>query len=84
MAHTRRKQLAAIIFLAAAFVFFNYFGQYLEAAAASVVPLWLVAPFVLFLVAIAVVPFVDRKWWERSSLTVAVALGGLVAGYYGI
>jgi Na+/H+ antiporter NhaD/arsenite permease-like protein len=82
MAHTSRKQLAAIVFMAAAFAFFNVFGHSLEAAAASIVPLWLVAPFVLFLIAIAVAPFVDRNWWERNSLMVAAALGGFVAAYY--
>ena len=63
-------------------VFFNFFEHVLEAAAASAVPLWLTAPFVLFLVAIAVTPFVDRAWWERNSFTVAASLGGSVAAYY--
>ena len=84
MTESRRKQIAVVVILAAAFAFFNYFEQMLEAAAASVVPLWLVVPFVLFLVAIAVAPFIDRLWWERNCFTVAAALGGVVVGYYAI
>jgi len=82
MAHSRRKQIAALLVLAAAFAFFNYFGHVLETAAASVVPLWLAAPFVLFLIAIALTPFVDRRWWEHNYPTVAGGLGGIVVGYY--
>ena len=82
MTDPRRKQISVVVALAAAFAFFNYFAHYLEAAAASVVPLWLAAPFVLFLVAIAVTPFIDRHWWKRNYLTVAAVLGGIVAAYY--
>jgi Na+/H+ antiporter NhaD/arsenite permease-like protein len=82
MTELRRKQIAVVVGLVAAFAFFNFFEHMLKAAAASAVPLWLTAPFVLFLVAIAVTPFVDRAWWERNSFTVAASLGGSVAAYY--
>lgn len=82
MTDSRRKQIAVVVSLGAAFAFFNYFEPNLESAAASVVPVWFAAPFVLFLLAIAVAPFVDRHWWERNCLTVAAALGGIVAAYY--
>ncbi len=44
--------------------------------------LWLLMPFVLLLLAIAVMPFVAPHWWERHYPKVAVILGGFVAGYY--
>ncbi len=84
MTDSHRKQTAIIVLLAAAFAFFNYFEPALKSAAASAVPVWLATPFVLFLLAIAVTPFVDRLWWEQNCLTVAAALGGFVAAYYGI
>jgi Na+/H+ antiporter NhaD/arsenite permease-like protein len=82
MTQSLRQQIAIIGLLAAAFVFFNFFGQTLEAVVTSVVPLWFVAPFVLFILAMAIAPRVDRKWWERNSLTVAASLGGIVTAYY--
>jgi len=44
--------------------------------------LWLLMPFVLLLLAIAVMPFLAPHWWERHYPKVAVILGGFVAGYY--
>ena len=82
MIDSRRKQVAVVAVLAAAFAFFNYFGHMLETAVASVVPWWLAAPFVLFLVAIAVMPFIDRPRWERYYPGLAALLGGFVAVYY--
>ena len=67
---------------AAAFLFFNAIGDVLHTAAASVVPLWLSMPFVLFLLAIATGPFLSREWWERRYPAVAISLGVLVLGYY--
>lgn len=44
--------------------------------------IWLLLPFVLLLLAIAVMPFMAPHWWERHYPKVAVTLGGFVAGYY--
>jgi Na+/H+ antiporter NhaD/arsenite permease-like protein len=83
MNEPRSKQIAVVVVLGAvAFAFFNYFGQMLESAVVSVVPVWLVTPFVLLLVAIAIGPFVNRSWWEHNSPTVVALLGAVVIGYY--
>ena len=45
-------------------------------------PVWAVIPFVVLLVAIAVMPLVAAKVWHHRYPTVSYALGGLVAVYY--
>ncbi len=45
-------------------------------------PLWLMAPFILLLGAIALMPFINLKWWHHHYPKVAVALGLSVALYY--
>ena len=83
MTDPRSKQIASVVAMAAAaFLFFNYFEHLLEAAQVSVVPVWLGAPFVLFLLAIAVAPFIDKRWWERHYPTVAASLSVIVVAYY--
>jgi len=67
---------------AAALLFFNIFEHVLEAPAIQAVPLWAAAPFVLLLSAIAIVPFIDREWWERRYPVVALGLGLVVIAYY--
>jgi len=42
----------------------------------------MVAPFVLLLLAIALVPFINKHFWERNYHRIAVGLGLVVAGYY--
>jgi Na+/H+ antiporter NhaD/arsenite permease-like protein len=79
----RSKQIASVVAMAAAaFLFFNYFEHLMEAAQVSVVPVWLGTPFVLFLLAIAVAPFIDRTWWEHNYPTVAASLSVIVVAYY--
>jgi Na+/H+ antiporter NhaD/arsenite permease-like protein len=46
------------------------------------VPLILVAPFALLLACVALAPFVNARWWHTHYPSVALALGGLIAGYY--
>jgi Na+/H+ antiporter NhaD/arsenite permease-like protein len=51
----------------------------------SVVPPWLILPFALLLLLIAVVPLAPagvKTWWEHFYPVVAVALAVLVAGFY--
>lgn len=43
---------------------------------------WMILPFVLLLLAIAVMPFINRHWWERNYPYVAVGLGLVTIGYY--
>jgi Na+/H+ antiporter NhaD/arsenite permease-like protein len=57
------------------------------AAAQTTIPpveLWLTAPFVLLLAAIALGPFVHRERWERFYPAVSIGLGFAVAAYYSI
>ncbi len=49
--------------------------------AIAVDPLWII-PFVLLLLMIAVMPFVNQAWWGRNYRFVAIGLGLVVAGYY--
>lgn len=46
------------------------------------IPLWLLSPFALLLLMIALMPFIHERWWSRRYPEVAFSLGGLVAGYY--
>src|SRR5512140_507693 len=43
---------------------------------------WMILPFVVLLAAIAVVPFVDKKWWEAYYPHVAIGLGAITVVYY--
>jgi Na+/H+ antiporter NhaD/arsenite permease-like protein len=45
---------------------------------------WMMLPFALLLLAIAVVPFLNRHWWERYYPHVSIGLGLFVCGYYAI
>jgi Na+/H+ antiporter NhaD/arsenite permease-like protein len=42
----------------------------------------MVAPFILLLLAIALMPFVAKHWWEHNYHKVAIGLGLIVAAYY--
>ena len=48
----------------------------------NIPPTWTVAPFVLLLLAIAVMPVVKPHFWHRWYPAVAIGLGALTAGYY--
>src|SRR2546422_7909479 len=43
---------------------------------------WMVLPFVVLLLAIAVAPFIDRHWWEKYYPHVSLGLGFSVFAYY--
>ncbi|MGA9115455.1 MAG: sodium:proton antiporter [Bacteroidota bacterium] len=42
----------------------------------------MIAPFVALLLAIAVFPFLHRRWWEKNYPLVAIGLGLVTIGYY--
>jgi Na+/H+ antiporter NhaD/arsenite permease-like protein len=42
----------------------------------------MILPFVLLLLAIAVAPFINKKWWEQHYPHVAVGLGAITVAYY--
>jgi Na+/H+ antiporter NhaD/arsenite permease-like protein len=45
---------------------------------------WMMLPFVILLMAIAVGPFLHRQWWEKYYPHVSLGLGLLVCAYYGL
>jgi Na+/H+ antiporter NhaD/arsenite permease-like protein len=45
-------------------------------------PLWLVIPFALLLLCIAVMPFIHAHWWEKNYPLVACTLGAITVTYY--
>jgi Na+/H+ antiporter NhaD/arsenite permease-like protein len=42
----------------------------------------MILPFVVMLLAIALMPFIHLKWWERHFPKVAMGLGAMTASYY--
>ncbi|TLU84328.1 MAG: citrate transporter [Chlorobium sp.] len=47
-------------------------------------PVWLIAPFVILLVMIALGPLLFHRFWERHYPVIAIGLGIVVAAYYGL
>jgi Na+/H+ antiporter NhaD/arsenite permease-like protein len=43
---------------------------------------WMVAPFILLLLAIAIVPFINKHFWECHYPKIAIGLGLIAVGYY--
>ena len=63
-------------------VSYNFFGHYLTAVETVSVNAWFIAPFILLLLSIAVIPFINRRWWEKNYPLVAYTLGFIVVFYY--
>lgn len=63
-------------------VLFNLYGTYLEHPRIVQVNPWFIAPFLLLLGSIALLPFLNRKWWEGNFHVVSYTLGIVVAIYY--
>lgn len=53
------------------------------ASAAALPPVWMVAPFAILLLCIALMPLFAAHFWEHHYPKVAVGLGLITAGYYG-
>ncbi|MDX9911543.1 MAG: sodium:proton antiporter [Phycisphaerales bacterium] len=47
-----------------------------------VIPLWLVLPFGVMLLSIALMPFINERFWHSHFPDFAFLLGGIVAAYY--
>ncbi|MEW6745214.1 MAG: sodium:proton antiporter [Planctomycetota bacterium] len=78
-----KKSLTVLVILSAfAFAAFNLLEHTIESATIKAVPPWAVLPFVLLLAAIAIVPFINRHWWEHNYPAVALLTGAAVAAYY--
>jgi len=43
---------------------------------------WLMLPFALQLLAIALLPFLAHRWWDRNYPKISAVLGSVVTGYY--
>jgi Na+/H+ antiporter NhaD/arsenite permease-like protein len=43
---------------------------------------WMIIPFVALLFAIAVMPFINRHWWEKYYPVVSLLLGAVTVTYY--
>ncbi|MBM4167446.1 MAG: sodium:proton antiporter, partial [Ignavibacteria bacterium] len=43
---------------------------------------WMIVPFVLLLLAIALMPFINKHWWEKFYPHVAIGLGCITLFYY--
>jgi Na+/H+ antiporter NhaD/arsenite permease-like protein len=43
---------------------------------------WMILPFVMLLLAIAIIPFISRHWWEHNYPYVSAALGLVTVLYY--
>ncbi len=43
---------------------------------------FMITPFVLLLLAIAVMPFIAKHWWEKNYPKVSISLGLVTIGYY--
>ena len=53
-----------------------------ETSRAAAVNPMMILPFVLLLLSIAVMPFINRHWWERNYPAVSIGLGLVTIGYY--
>ncbi|MEN3039036.1 MAG: sodium:proton antiporter, partial [Candidatus Kryptonium sp.] len=42
----------------------------------------MIAPFILLLLSIAIMPFINRHWWEHNYPLVSFALGAVTVIYY--
>jgi Na+/H+ antiporter NhaD/arsenite permease-like protein len=63
-------------------VLYNLFGGYLATVEAVPVNAWFITPFLLLLLSIAVMPFINQHWWEKNYSFVAYSLGFVVVFYY--
>ena len=63
-------------------VSYNFYGHYLTAVEAVSVNAWFIVPFILLLLSIAVIPLINRHWWEKNYPLVACTLGCIVVFYY--
>ncbi len=44
--------------------------------------IWMMIPFIVLLLSFAVMPFINKHWWEHHYPSVAIGLGILMIGYY--
>ncbi len=57
-------------------------GVYAAGATKPEIPIWLLGPFALLLLSVAVMPFLAPKFWHRHYPDVSLFLGAAVAAYF--
>lgn len=83
MVASRRRTLtwfAAVSFFV--LLVFNVFQHALENVQIPHVNVWFVIPFLILLASIAIMPFLNRHWWEKNYPIVSYTLGIIVIIYY--
>jgi Na+/H+ antiporter NhaD/arsenite permease-like protein len=63
-------------------VIYNIFGYLFEDVKILPVNEWFITPFLLLLLSIALMPFINKHWWEKNYPFVAFGLGFIVVLYY--
>jgi Na+/H+ antiporter NhaD/arsenite permease-like protein len=76
-----RKLVATVAFLAATLGVVSA-GTGADGIALREPPVWMVAPFVLLLLSIALLPFIDKHFWEHHYPKAAIGLGLIAVAYY--
>lgn len=78
----RRNLLLLVILGGAFYAGFNILEHQIEGVEIKPVAGWLVTPFIMLLGAIAIMPFINRHWWEHNYPKVSYALGAVVILIY--
>jgi hypothetical protein len=73
--HTKNIVLKFSIVAIVMMVLYNFFGHYLTAIEVIPINAWFITPFILVLLSIAVIPFVNRIWWDKYYQFIACILG---------
>jgi Na+/H+ antiporter NhaD/arsenite permease-like protein len=80
--HTRQLLWKFAAVAGAVMVIYNIFSYLLEDVKIVPINAWFIAPFLLLLFSIAVMPFINKHWWEKNYPIVVYALGFMVVMYY--
>jgi Na+/H+ antiporter NhaD/arsenite permease-like protein len=71
--------IGGLAFVCLVFFFLNHQSHTYTIVA---VPGAMLAPFVLLILSIAIVPFVSARWWERNYPVFSITLGAIAVVYY--
>jgi Na+/H+ antiporter NhaD/arsenite permease-like protein len=80
--HTRQLVWKFAAGAVALMLIYNLFGYLLEEVIIVPVNEWFIAPFLLLLLSIDVMPFINKHWWEKNYPVVVYTLGFMVVMYY--
>ncbi|MGZ3580700.1 MAG: sodium:proton antiporter, partial [Syntrophales bacterium] len=79
---SRSHKIIALVLLILACALAIAFQRMAEGHRVIPVETYMLAPFVLLLLAIAIVPFISSDWWGRYYPHVSFVLAAVVVGYY--